>query len=65
MSDTAATPPPPPATGEATEVGPKPWFKRWWGIGLIAFFALMLIGVLTGGGDDTSDSEIAIEASQV
>jgi hypothetical protein len=37
-----ATPPPPPT---AT---PKPWFKRWWGITLLAFGALIVISALFG-----------------
>lgn len=35
----------------------KPWFKRWWGITLIALGALTLLGVLFGGGEETPAAE--------
>lgn len=31
----------------------KPWFKKWWGVGLIVLGILMVIGVATSGGSDT------------
>lgn len=34
------------------------WYKKWWGIGLLAFGALVLIGaIFGGGGDDTEASD--------
>ena len=70
MSDNAAPPPPPPPppgpgsdgmwTNVAAETPKKPWWKRWWGIALIAFAVLVLIGVIAGGTEDT-DGDLAAD----
>lgn len=43
----------------------KAWYKRWWGIGLLAFGALMLITTIFGGGGDdaATDEPAATETS--
>ena len=35
----------------------KAWYKQWWGIGILAFGALVLIGAIFGGGGDTTATE--------
>lgn len=37
----------------------KPWWQRWWGIALIGFAVLVLIGVLAGNPDDTNGDSAA------
>ena len=61
---------PPPRAGFAIEATPpaeKPWFKKWWGMGLIAFGAVTIFGMAVGGGSTdaasggTDDSVAAAE----
>lgn len=64
MSDTTpppptSPPPPPPAPPPNPEPTKKPWYRRWWGITLIAIFGLALLSNLTegsGDGDRLADS---------
>jgi hypothetical protein len=44
---------PPDGWTPAAMTAKKPWFKKWWGIGLIAFGVLTLLGIAFGGGADT------------
>jgi Domain of unknown function (DUF4352) len=32
----------------------KPWFKRWWGIALLGLGVLVLLGLVFGGGEDST-----------
>jgi hypothetical protein len=35
----------------------KSWYKKWWGIGLIGFGALVLLVAIFGGGEDTTATD--------
>lgn len=40
---------------DLTAEHPKPWWKRWWGITLIVFGVLIIIGLFAGDPEDTSE----------
>jgi outer membrane biosynthesis protein TonB len=51
-------------TSNPTEPPPggreKPWYRRAWGIALIAFFALGIVGSLVDGGANDAPDEVAV-----
>lgn len=43
----------------------KAWYKRWWGIGLIALAGITVVAMATsGGGEETPSAQPSAEASQ-
>lgn len=42
----------------------KPWYKKWWGIGIIVLGILIVIGLLFGGGSDTTTATDEPAASE-
>lgn len=58
---------PPSGTTTPAATPKKPWFTKWWGIGLIAFAALTIFGAAFGGDGDAgteSADESAASAEQ-
>jgi hypothetical protein len=54
--------PPAPAYDLPFDTGPtrsrRPWYARWWSIGLAVFFGLGLLGSAVGGGEDDDGEEV-------
>lgn len=53
-------------TEEQQQAAPKKsWYKRWWGIGLIAMAGIVVLAMATsGGGEQTPTAEPSAEASE-
>jgi outer membrane biosynthesis protein TonB len=54
---------------EETEASPrlpgkKSWYKKWWGVALIVFFALAILGNLVDGDEDPEKVELAQAATE-
>ena len=59
MGEQPTTPPPPPPGPQSKVEGParKSWWRRPWGIALIVFLAIVIIGGLAGAWDEDDDPD--------
>ena len=47
-----------------SEEGKKPFYKKWWGIVLIAVGLIIVVNVASGGGDTSEDATPATQETQ-